>query len=268
MAAANTSHELPPLPDYTLELLPPLVPWASDTVLQVMLPIVAYWVVSLVYHLIDVYDLFSKYRLHTPAEVLKRNHVSRYEVFRDVIIQQVIQTIAGLLLSITDAPATYGTADYDVAWYAQKIRVAQRAIPVVLTTVGLNASALASKISATQPILAGAVNGGHYNGLLQTITVAGQPTVAPAFASWELKLATIIYHFVIPALQFTAGVVIIDTWEYALHRAMHMNKWLYGRPLPPSPASKYIADLDSDVSFPSPPPICSLRVRCALQPSL
>jgi sphinganine C4-monooxygenase len=229
MAAANMSHELPPLPDYTLELLPPLVPWVSDSTLQVALPIIGYWVVSLIYHLIDVYDVLSQYRLHTPAEVLKRNHVSRYEVFRDVIIQQVIQTIAGLLLSYTDAPATYGSADYDVAWYAQKIRLAQRAIPVVLTTVGLNPIALASKVSTSQPMLASALNGGHYNGLLQTITVAGQPVVAPAFASWELKMASIVYYYAIPALQFAAGIVIIDTWEYALHRAMHMNKWLYGK---------------------------------------
>ena len=229
MAAANMSHELPPLPGYTLELLPPLVPWASDAVLQVAFPIIAYWAVSLIYHLIDIYDVLSHFRLHTPAEVLKRNHVSRFEVFRDVIIQQVIQSVAGLLVSYTDAPATYGSADYDVAWYAQKIRLAQRAIPAVLATVGLNPIALASKVSTSQPMLAAALSGGRYSGLLQTITVAGQPTVAPAFASWEMKMASIIYYFAIPALQFAAGIVIIDTWEYAVHRAMHMNKWLYGR---------------------------------------
>lgn len=227
MVAANMSYDLPPLPEYTLKPLPPLVPWTSDAVLQVAFPIVAYWVVSLAYHLIDVYDLFPQYRLHTPVEVLQRNHVSRYEVFRDVVIQQVIQTVAGLLVSYTDAPATYGSEKYDVAWYAQKIRLAQRAIPIVLTTIGLNSSALASKLSTSQPMLAAMVNGGRYNGLLQNITIAGQPTVAPAFAPWELQLASFLYWYAIPTLQFTAGVIIIDTWEYALHRAMHMNKWLY-----------------------------------------
>ena len=227
MAAANTTFELPPLPDYTLKLLPPLVPWVSDAVLQVIFPIAGYWIVSLVFHLIDVYDVLSRYRLHTPAEVLKRNHATRYEVFRDVIIQQVIQTVAGLLVNYLDAPATYGTADYDVAWYAQKIRLAQRAIPVVLATVGVNPGAWATKVSASQPMLAGALSGGRYD-LLQTITIAGQPTVAPAFASWELELATFIYYYGVPALQFVVGIIAIDTWEYAVHRAMHMNKWLYG----------------------------------------
>lgn len=221
------SHELPPLPEYTLKPLPPLVSWTSDAILQVAFPIIGYWVVSLAYHLIDVYDLLPQYRLHTPVEVLKRNHVSRYEVFRDVIIQQIIQTVAGLLVSYADAPATYGSEEYDVAWYAQKIRLAQRAIPIVLTTVGLNPSALASKLSSSQPMLAAAVSGGRYTGLFQNIIIAGQPTVAPAFASWELQLASFMYWYGVPALQFTAGVIIIDTWEYALHRAMHMNKWLY-----------------------------------------
>ncbi|KAF2241129.1 sphinganine hydroxylase-like protein Sur2 [Trematosphaeria pertusa] len=227
MASANMSYELPPLPDYTLKPLPPLVPWASDAILQVLLPFAGYWAVSLIFHIIDVWDLLPQYRLHTPAEVLKRNHVSRYECFRDVILQQVIQTIAGLLLSLTDEPATYGRADYDVAWYAQKIRLAQWALPVVLAAVGLNPTALASKVSASYPMAAGALNGGRYPGLTQTITLADQATVAPAFASWELTLANILYWYAVPALQFTAGVVIIDTWEYALHRSMHMNKWLY-----------------------------------------
>ncbi|RZM21270.1 MAG: hypothetical protein EOO88_33820, partial [Pedobacter sp.] len=37
--------------------------------------------------------------LHTPAEVLKRNHVSRWDVFQDVIVQQVLQTFFGLVLA-------------------------------------------------------------------------------------------------------------------------------------------------------------------------
>lgn len=226
------SHELPPLPDYALKPLPPLVSWTSDAILQMAFPIIGYWAVSLVFHLIDVYDLLPQYRLHTPIEVLKRNHVTRYEVFRDVIVQQVIQTVAGLLLAYADDPATYGSQEYDVAWYAQKIRLAQRAIPVVLAAIGFNPSALASKLSSSQPALAAAISGGHYSGLLQSITLAGQPTIAPAFASWELQLASFMYWYGIPALQFTAAVIIIDTWEYALHRTMHMNKWLYGKFIP------------------------------------
>lgn len=229
MANATATHQLPPLPDYTLKPSPPLLSWPSDELLLAALPVVSYWVVSLVYHLIDVYDLCAKYRIHTPVEVLKRNHVTRYEVFRDVLLQQIIQVAASMLLSLADDPATFGKADYDVAWYAQKIRLAQRAIPVILTALGLNPVALASKVSTSRPMLASALLGGQYTGLMQTIKVGGQDTLAPAFASWELELANSLYWYAIPAVQFAAAIVIMDTWEYFWHRAMHLNKWLYGK---------------------------------------
>jgi sphinganine C4-monooxygenase len=216
MATANmtSSHHIPPLPAYTLTPLPQLVPWASDAAIQTALPIIGYWAVSLIFHLIDVYDLFARYRLHTPAEVLKRNHVTRWEVFRDVVLQQVIQSIALMGLSYYDDAPTTGTADYDVAWYAQKLRLAQRAVPFVLSTLGLNPTALATKLSATQPTLAAVVAGGRYADLT-------------AFASWEVAAASFLYWYAIPAVQFAAAIIIIDAWEYMLHRAMHMNKWLY-----------------------------------------
>ncbi|KAF1844341.1 uncharacterized protein K460DRAFT_288296 [Cucurbitaria berberidis CBS 394.84] len=228
MASANTtSYDLPPLPDYTLTPLQPLTWWISDELIQAALPVLGYWIVSLIYHVIDVYDLYPQYRLHTPAEVLKRNHVSRYEVLRDVVLQQIIQIIASFSLSMFDDPPTTGIADYHVAWYAQKIRLAQRAVPIIFSAVGLNPVALASNISSSQPTLASVLIGGKYPTLLQTATIAGEQTLVPAFASWELATASFAYWYAIPAMQFAAAIVIMDAWEYMLHRAMHMNKWLY-----------------------------------------
>lgn len=224
---ANSTNALPPLPEYTLQPLPPLLPWISDAYLALAMPIIGYWAWSGIFHFIDVYDLFPQYRLHTPAEVLKRNHVTRWECFRDVIFQQIIQTIFGVSMSLLDDEPTFGKDDYNVAWYAQSIRVAQRAIPPVLATIGLNSAELASKITTSHPMLAGALSGGMYSGLLQTMTIEGQETLVPTFAAWELTAAKILYWFCIPALQFYIGVLIVDTWEYFLHRAMHMNKWLY-----------------------------------------
>jgi sphinganine C4-monooxygenase len=230
MASANMTapYDLPPLPEYTLQPLQPLTSWASDAFIQAALPVVGYWVVSLIFHAIDVYDLFPQYRLHTPAEVLKRNHVSRYEVLRDVILQQIIQIIASFSLSVFDDAPTTGKADYDVAWYAQKIRLAQRAVPHVLSAVGVNPVALASKIASSQPILSSVLAGGRYPTLLQSVMVAGEQTLVPAFAPWELAVASFAYWYAIPAFQFSAAIVIMDAWEYMLHRAMHLNKWLYG----------------------------------------
>ncbi|EME47169.1 hypothetical protein DOTSEDRAFT_69209 [Dothistroma septosporum NZE10] len=227
MANATMFYDLPPLPDYTLKPLPPIVPGLDDKYLTMALPVIAYWGVSLFFHLIDEWDLFPQYRLHTPAEVLKRNHVSRWDVFRDVIIQQVIQTIVGIALTLMDPDPFYGKEDYDVAWWAQNVRLAQRAIPVALGTIGLDAKTLANNLGTSHAMLASAVSGGIYPELIQNMTLLGESVPAPAFASWELLTAKAIYWVGIPAMQFLIAICIVDTWQYFLHRAMHMNKWLY-----------------------------------------
>ena len=69
--------------------------------------------------------------------------------------------------------------------------------------------------------------GGVYPELTQTVLLHGQPTAAPAFADWELLTAKALYHIAIPVLQFVFAICIVDTWQYFLHRAMHMNTFLY-----------------------------------------
>lgn len=223
----SSTHDLPPVPDYTLRPLPPLIPGIQDAYLTLALPILAYWAVSMFFHAIDEWDLFPQYRLHTPAEVLKRNHVSRWDVFRDVIIQQIVQTVFGLVLAVFDEEAMVGKEEYDVAVWARRIRVAQRAIPSLLGMIGVDAAGLAKSLGGDHAMLAGALAGGVYPDLTQSMVFSGQPTTTPAFAQWELLAAKAIYHLAIPALQFVAGVCIVDTWQYFLHRAMHMNKYLY-----------------------------------------
>ncbi|KAF2756809.1 hypothetical protein EJ05DRAFT_44428 [Pseudovirgaria hyperparasitica] len=227
--AANYSspYELPPLPEYTLRPQPPVVSWIPDSYLTLILPIIGYWVVSLFFHFIDVYDLFPQYRLHTPVELLKRNHASRWDVLRDVILQQIIQTLFGLVLAQLDGESFYGKEEYDVSVWAQRIRIAQRVIPSALAFVGIDAIGLSIKVAASHKILAGVIAGGQYPWLSQLESVTGQSTSAPAFASWELSVAHAIYYYVVPALQFLFAISFVDTWQYFLHRAMHMNKWLY-----------------------------------------
>ncbi|KIY52906.1 hypothetical protein FISHEDRAFT_34182 [Fistulina hepatica ATCC 64428] len=58
------------------------------------------------------------------------------------------------------------------------------------------------------------------------------PTVS-SFVSWKTavtlvpQLAYTIYWHAIPVFQLIMAMFIIDTWQYALHRTMHENKWLY-----------------------------------------
>ncbi|KAF2150835.1 sphingolipid C4-hydroxylase SUR2 [Myriangium duriaei CBS 260.36] len=213
---------LPPLPAYRLEPLPPLVPGIPDKYLSMLILVALYWLVSLFFHIIDELDLFPQYRLHTPEEVLKRNHVSRWEVLKDVILQQVIQTVFGIILGTLDPDPMFGKEEYDIAVWAQRLRLAQHALPSALAFIGLDAFGLSKKLAATHPILSGVLAGGQYNAFQQTAS-----GTVPAFMGWELIAAKGIYHLLIPALQFISAIIIVDTWQYFWHRAMHMNKWLY-----------------------------------------
>ena len=227
----DTSN-LPPLPEYHLTPLPPLLPPIPDKLLTLLLPIVAYWALSMLFHWIDIKDYFPQYRLHTPAEVSRRNRVSRWEVIRDVLIQQVVQTAVGWVLGMTEPDDFFGREEYDVAVWARRIRIAQRAIPRLLAFVGLDAGGLAKNLGVSYPMLAGALRGGQYPSIEEIGPVGSSSRVAtPAFAGWELMLASAIYWVLIPALQFALAIVVVDTWQYFLHRAMHMNKWLYSMSL-------------------------------------
>ena len=224
---SSVAFDLPPLPSYELRPQPSLLPWLNDKYLALALPIIAYWVVSGFFHIIDTLDLFPQYRLHVPAEILKRNHATRWEVFRDVILQQIIQTLVGVIIAVIEGPDMYGKAEYDIAVWAQRLRILQRGIPVLLGVVGVNADLVSQRLATSSPYLAGALAGGRYPALEQIISVNGHAVLAPAFAPWEMAIAKFLYNFFIPAIQFLLGIFIVDTWQYFWHRGMHMNKWLY-----------------------------------------
>ena len=173
-------------------------------------------------------DYFPQYRLHTPAEILKRNRVTRWEVLRDVIVQQILQTGVGTLLNLTEPDDMLGKEQYDIAVWARRLRIAQRAIPTLASFIGVDSLGLGQKLGAGHPMLAGILSGGHYPLLQNLATISGGITAtSPAFAPWEVFTAKVIYSIVIPVIQFLVAIVFLDTWQYFLHRAMHMNKYLY-----------------------------------------
>ncbi|KAL8836940.1 MAG: hypothetical protein Q9170_002740 [Blastenia crenularia] len=223
----DSYSDLPPLPNFQTILMPSLLPPIPDKLLTLILPIIAYWGLSMVFHWIDTRDYFPRYRLHTPAEVSSRNKVSRWEVVRDVIIQQVVQTIVGWVLGMTEPDDVIGKEQYDIAVWARRIRIAQKAIPGLLALIGLDAAGLAKNMNASHPLLAGVVRGGQYSQLQLSHTSGGSVGSTTGFTAWENMLAKAMYWCVIPALQYGTAILVVDTWQYFLHRAMHMNKWMY-----------------------------------------
>ncbi|KAL5598801.1 hypothetical protein BROUX41_003865 [Berkeleyomyces rouxiae] len=226
MALPNATllDELPPLPEYTLKPLPDLLPrLASDVTLVAILPVVVYWVASMFFHFIDTYDYWAQYRIHTPEEITSRNKVSRYEVARDTIFQQIIQMATSLALSLAEEAPTYGREEYDVAVWAQRLRRAQRGLPVLLNLLGLNAANISANMAQSHPLLAGVLAGGYY----PTLTTQLDSNTVPTFATWELAVSRLIYYVIVPAIQLIVAVTWVDTWQYFLHRLMHTNRWMY-----------------------------------------
>lgn len=219
------ASDLPPLPGYDVKPMPDYLPWISDFWLSIVAPHIVYWVISGFFHLIDVFDLFPQYRLHTPEEISQRNLATRWQVARDVIVEQIIQMLTAAVLSLTDPVQMTGMEGYDVAVWATRIRLAQRSVPTLLGLLGLNAAAISKNMSASHPLLAGALAGGHYP-FLTSLDAASAASV-PAFATWEMLLAKAIYWLVIPGFQMWVAVVFLDSWQYFWHRAMHVNKWMY-----------------------------------------
>ena len=264
-AVMNMSSELPPLPEYHLTPLPSLLPPIPDKLLTLLLPIAAYWSLSMFFHWIDTQDYFPQYRLHTPAEVAKRNRVSRWEVIRDVVVQQIIQTAVGWLLGMTEPDDYYGKEAYDVAVWARRIRVAERAIPGLLAVIGLDATEISKNLSPAHPTLAGALRGGKY--VSMNTMDSEQVHATLGFAAWESTLASVIYWVLVPMLQFSIAILVVDTWQYFLHRAMHMNKWLYSMYLCLPLRIRTATDRHyySYLSFQTSSTVCTLRLRRTLQ---
>jgi sphinganine C4-monooxygenase len=82
-----------------------LLSWMPDRYLALAGPIVGYWVLSLVFHLIDTAELpyFEKRRIHESPEVLSRNKATIGQVVRAVAVQQILQTILGYVWLEDDA---------------------------------------------------------------------------------------------------------------------------------------------------------------------
>jgi len=255
----SAASDLPPLPSYTLEPVQPLLWFLPDFYLSLAIPFVSYWLLSLFFHYIDVYDVWPQYRLHTPAEILKRNHVSRYEVARDVIIQQIIQAMMGAVLGLTEPEEMFGKEEYDVARWATRLRIAQRALPQLLGLIGLNAAAISNNVSGSHPMIAAALAGGKYSLVTSFDPISG--STVPAFATWEIVTAKALYWYIVPAFQFGLAIFILDTWQYFLHRAMHVNKWLYSELFSLLDIKMQYLTKSSNLSLTTSPTLRSIRIR-------
>ncbi|KAI0309626.1 sphingosine hydroxylase [Amylostereum chailletii] len=158
----------------------------SDHTLAVAAPIVAHWIFAGLFHILDLaeFKALERYRLHDSTEVAARNLVSRMEVVRAVIFQQLIQVILAIFWMTTDEQSVNPPAEMSA--------LADRMLDILQKVIGQE----------------GAVS----------VLRAGGP-----------ELVYYVYWWGIPVFQFFLAMFVMDTWQYFLHRAMHINKFLYKR---------------------------------------
>ncbi|CCX09235.1 sphingolipid C4-hydroxylase SUR2 [Pyronema domesticum] len=205
------------IPPPILTPQPPLFPPITDHWVLLILPIAVYWTVSMVFHYLDTHDLLSKYRLHTPEEVLARNHVSRAEVVRDVILQQVIQTIMGGVTALWEGVEMIGYEQWEVLQLYTRFQTMEQWGLKALTLLGINGVALEEKIAR------GIVAAGGDQVFLKAIELIG----LEGSQDWRWNLVEVFYWYIVPVLRLGVAIFVLDTWQYFLHRAMHESKWLY-----------------------------------------
>ncbi|AAS50300.1 AAL066Wp [Eremothecium gossypii ATCC 10895] len=87
---------------------PTLVPGISDGHLSLLAPVLAYWVFSGLFHVMDTLRLAEKYRIHPSEEVASRNRAGRLDVLAQVVLQHIIQTLTGLVLVYYDGEPQTG----------------------------------------------------------------------------------------------------------------------------------------------------------------
>ncbi|ODQ81022.1 hypothetical protein BABINDRAFT_160441 [Babjeviella inositovora NRRL Y-12698] len=147
---------------------PDLIESIPDGILALIAPIVAYWLMSSFFYVVDCTDIWAKYRIHESEEVKSRNKATISDVLKDVIIQHVVQSVVGYGFYLQDPKPTTGH-EFHVMW----------------------------RMKTAMPV---------------------------AVPDAVIYLA---YAYALPAAKLLGAIVIIDTWQYWLHRTMHDYKFLY-----------------------------------------
>lgn len=219
--ASNTTIPLPPTstPSCTLVAQKALVPGISDNILAIILPTIVYAIAGGFFHLLDVYGLFSNFRIHPSEDELKRNHVTKWQCLQTVVRYHIIQISIGLLLNIGNGPTMVEDENCQIQRVAGVISNARRLVPMALTVLGIDAKRLAIATTETSAGLAQVLAGDHLSG-----RTGLQDT---SFTRVETALARFFVHIGKPLFQYFVALTVVDTWIYFTHRLCHVNKTLY-----------------------------------------
>lgn len=200
MAANGTSSSF----SYISHPTPPLISGISDLHLSLVVPIATHWITSAFFELCEYLGLLQQYRLHTPAEELARNRVTRWECLRVTLQCQALQTLLGLGLSLFGAGDTTGSESYGLPICIGQVRAAFTALLSLLSLTGINAKVATAALSESRLY----------------ILIIGHHEL-------EVLVGKALYWYIVPGFQFVITLVVADACMYLLHRLGHTSKWLY-----------------------------------------
>lgn len=177
-------------PPFYHTFAPSLLPFISDKYLSIAVPVIVYWLLSLIFLAIDNAQIpyFEARRIHESPEVLKRNKATIGQVVRAVVVQHTIQTLMGM------------------AWFEDDQTILKREVYVDHVAKMAN---MAPKVANALLLILGPRSGE------QVLLKHGQ------------ELVRFWYWWGYPIAQFFFAFFIIDTWQYFLHRLFHTSTFLY-----------------------------------------
>jgi len=169
---------------------PNLLSWISDRYLALAGPVLGYWVLSIIFHIIDTAQLpyFESKKIHESPEVLARNKATVSQVVRAVAVQQILQTILGYV------------------WLEDDATVYER--EVMKDHLG--------DMGSMVPTIANL-----------TILALGQRTGESVLKSHGAEIVRWMYWWGVPILRMLCAFLIIDAYQYWVHRAFHTVPYLY-----------------------------------------
>ena len=216
--AMNTTHLDSSRPGISITELnprPPLLPFISDAHLLLLLPTGAYWAYGLLFHWIDQRGYLARYKLHTPAEILKRNKVPMSKVISSILFYQAVTSLLGFWMLRGSKPEPQGNADRDIALWALWLSQLRKSSSLSGWAVWGDAT-MHSQFSV-------------YSG------IATETSDVVAISMLDLIAAKTAYYLLAPLAHFGLAVFIADTWQYFTHRIVHMNQYLYSEFYQPFP---------------------------------
>ena len=187
-----------------------------------------FWVFSFVFMAFEKVGILQQYRLRTPAEAEKLNKVTPWECAVNVLGNQILEFLAGIL-----SLRLLGPGPLQGMWAASPRWVALGVL-YSLELVGLDVNQLMAKMSAEPHHL-------------------------------EHQLVEFASSFVVPAMQFLVALFVADTWQYFAHRLFHTNKFLYSKVTPDVDSyamTRRSSDLYRNRPLVAPPALRSIHVRC------